>query len=194
MVSSFIVGFCWSSRNLNIFNAMAIRCDIHLNGGHRKLILAAKPEEPPAHLALKLAAFVLCWAENPIVDPSAKHPALLNQEFRPDLMALDDGGGVALWVECGPTSLNKLEKLPRRFPHARFLVLKESRREGDRLRRDLTERRSRGSVTVWSWREEDFALWAGALEEKTEIYGEADGRSLNLVINQTPLAADLTEH
>lgn len=173
---------------------MALRCDIHLNGGHRKLILAAKPEEPPAHLALKLAAFVLCWEDNPIVDPSAKHPALLNQEFRPDLMALDAGGGVALWVECGPTSLNKLEKLPRRFPHARFLVIKENPREGERLRRDLNDRLSRGTVAVWSWREEDFSLWKSALDEKIEIFGESTGRSLNLVINATPLAVDLFEH
>lgn len=173
---------------------MAFRCDIHLNGGHRKLILAAKPDEPTTHLALKLAAFVLCWENNPIVDPSAKHPALLNQEFRPDLMVLDAGGGVALWVECGPTSLNKLEKIPRRFPHARFLVIRESFREGERLRRDLNDRLRRGDVAVWSWREEDFALWSGALEEKTEIFGETSGRSLNLVINRTPLAVDLAEH
>lgn len=172
---------------------MALRCDIHLNGGHRKLILSPRPEETHDHLALKLAAFLLFWAEEPVVDPSAKHPALLDQEFRPDLMALDLSGRMALWIECGFTSLNKLEKLPRRFPHARFVVIRESLRDGERVRRDLNDCLTRGTVDVWAWREEDFKLWRDALDDKTEVFGDVQGRSFNLTINQTPLAVDLQD-
>ena len=38
---------------------MKFRCDLHLNGGSRKLILMPGPNETVEHLALKLAAKVM---------------------------------------------------------------------------------------------------------------------------------------
>jgi hypothetical protein len=170
---------------------MAIRCDLHLNGDHRKLILAARPEETHDHLALKLAGFLLFWGEDPIVEPSAKHAALQGQEFRPDLLALGGAGEASLWVECGQVSLNKLLKVPRRFPRVRLVVLKETPEEARRLRRDLEEENGRGEVEVWAWPEGRFGEWRNALAELTEVFGEARGRAMNLVINHVPVAVDL---
>ena len=171
---------------------MKLRCDLHINGGARKLILVAGPNENADHLALKLAAYILFWKDEPIVGASAKHPALLGQEFVPDLMALDDGGQVRLWVECGQTTINKLAKAARRFPRARIVVMKALEREAARLRGELEAEHGRpGRVEILAWPGGAFKEWLGALQEKTEAYGEGGGLSLNLVINEQPVSADL---
>lgn len=170
---------------------MAFRCDLHVNGGHRRLILAARPEETLDHLALKLSAYLLFWSDEPVVDPSAKHPALSDQEHRPDLLALDVQGGARLWIECGRVSLNKLDKVTRRFPRARLAVVRESVEEGRRLRRDLAEKRLRRAPDILAWPRDAFRAWRDALDDLTEVFGESGPRSLNLTINRTPLAVDL---
>ncbi|MBL0348923.1 MAG: YaeQ family protein [Elusimicrobia bacterium] len=169
---------------------MILRCDLHLNGGHRKLILSPHADETLDHLALKLSAFLLLWAEEPLVAPSAKHPALLGQEFRPDLLALDDRGEARLWIECGTVSMNKLSKVSRRFPYAQLIVVKESPEDGRRLRRDLEAESLRRAPAIWAWPKEAFRDWRNALGERTEAFGESGDRSLNLVINETPIAVD----
>ena len=170
---------------------MILRCDLHLNGGHRKLILSPHADETVDHLALKVSAFLLLWGEEPQVDPSAKHPALLGQEFRPDLLALNERGEARLWIECGKVSLNKLSKVSRRFPYAQIIVVKESPEDGRRLRRDLAQESLRRTVDLWTWPAEAFREWRNALGERIEVFGESGVRSLNLVINETPIAVDL---
>jgi hypothetical protein len=171
---------------------MRLRCDLHVNGGSRKLVLAAGPNETGEHLALKLGAFLLFWDQEPIVDASAKHPALLGQEFIPDLMALTVEGQAGLWVECGQTSMNKLAKVVRRFPYTRLVVLKASEREAERLRRDLASQHDRPErVEVLGWPADSFKEWKGALSEKTEVYGEGGGLMLNAVVNERPIVAEL---
>ena len=80
---------------------MNLRCALHVNGGERKLHLALGPNEKEEHLALKLAACLLFWDLEPIVDASPKHPALLGQEYLPDVLAVDAAGEAVLWVDCG---------------------------------------------------------------------------------------------
>ena len=57
-----------------------IACDADPNG----------PDEPESHLALKLAAAVLFFDADPIVDASPKTPALADFDFLPDLLGLDE--------------------------------------------------------------------------------------------------------
>lgn len=173
-------------------NAVRLRCDLHVNGENRKLILAADREETLEHLALKLSAFLLFWDADPIVAPSVQHPALSNQEFRPDLVALDLSGAVALWVECGTVTIHKMNKLVKRYPSARLVVIKASEHDGRRLREDLSDKVDRSDrVEILAWKASDFAVWLRAMAEKTEAIGEAGGASLNLVVNETPVASDL---
>lgn len=170
---------------------MNLRCDLHVNGRQKKLVLASQPEETFDHLALKLAAYLFFWKEEPVADPSLKHPALLGQEFRPALMALNDSGEVRLWIECGHVSLNKLDKLTRRFPHARWVVLKATPEEGRRLRRDLTDKEVRRWIDIWAWPGDSFRQWRNAVEEKVEVFGETQEHMMNLTVNNVPLAVDL---
>lgn len=171
---------------------MKIRCDLHVNGGHRRLVLVPQEHETLEHIALKLTAYVLFWDWEPSIELSLKHPALLGQEFKPDLVALDEAGGIRLWVECGKVALHKLDKLTRRYPSAKLVVLKASPEEGRRLREDVKDKLDRHALLeIWCWSKADFAAWSSALRPDVFVGGEALGRSLNLVINDTPLAADL---
>lgn len=171
---------------------MKLRCDLHVNGGSRKLILIPGPNEPDAHLALKLAACILFWDFEPIAGVSAKHPALLGQEFIPDLLALDQAGQAKLWVECGPTAMNKLGKLTRRFPWSRIVVMKETEREAQRLRQDLLDQVDKqAKIEIVAWPGTLFKEWMQSVQEKTEVYGEGGGLTLNVVINERPLVAEL---
>lgn len=171
---------------------MTLRCDLTINGSSRKLVMAQGPNETQEHMALKLAAYLLFWDLEPIVDAGPKHSALLNQEFVPDLMALNIEGQVQLWVECGQTSMNKLIKLVRRFPYTRVLVMRASERDAARLRKDLEAQHDRSErIEVIGWPAASFREWMDALQEKTEVYGEGGGLTLNVVINEKMIVAEL---
>lgn len=143
------------------------------------------PNEPASHLALKLSALLLFWDYEPLLDAGIKVPILANFEFLPDLLALEPGGEAKLWVECGSVTMNKLTKLTRRMPAARLVVLKETPREAKRLRTELAAQFDRPEkVEILSWPEGAFKLWTSQVQEKNEVYGEAGGLSLNLVINE----------
>ncbi|MDE2040380.1 MAG: YaeQ family protein [Elusimicrobia bacterium] len=174
---------------------MKLRCDLHVNGGSRKLLIAQGPSEPPEHLALKLSAYLLCWDLDPIVDASAKTPALSRYEFLPDILALDEAGDIRLWLECGSATLHKLDKLTRRLPQARIVVLKAAAREAERLRGDLRERLDRCErVEIVAWPGAAFKSWLSAVGERTEVYGEASELSLNAVVNEIPFAVDFSRY
>lgn len=171
---------------------MKVRCDLMINDGKRRLILVPHDSELPEHVALRLAANVLFWDDEPSAELSAKHPALADQEFKPDCIALDASGGIKLWVECGRTTANKLDKITKRYGGARIIVLVASEWDARKMREVVDDKVTRGSLLeIWSFKAAEFKLWVGAMREDTYVMGEAHGRSLNLVINDLPLALDL---
>ena len=174
---------------------MATRCDFHLNGGHRRLIIARGREETFENLALRLAGYALFWPLDPQVEISPKHPAVEQVEYRPDFLALTAGGELALWGECGNVSIRKLDKLTRRYPGARIVALKASPAEGRQLRENLKEAADRHHrIEILSFQPHDFNAWRDALTQATEVFGESDERSLNLVVNDVALACTLSSH
>jgi hypothetical protein len=170
---------------------MKIRCDLHVNGENRKLLLVPGPNELGERLALKLAGFLLFWTFDPKVDASIKTPALAQFEFLPDLVGLDDGGEIVLWVDCQTTTMNKLSKLTRRLPRARLVVLKEDERGAARLRADVEAGIDRPQrIEILSFPGTGFREWFGFLGEKAEVYGDSTERLINVVVNGHPVAAD----
>ena len=173
--------------------AVKLRCDLHLNGDSRKLLLVAAASETGEHLALKLAAYLLFWDMQAQAEISPAHPALADYDFMPDVLALDEGGSIKLWVECGKITQHKADKLLKRLPYSRLVVLAENEAAGKRIRRDLEDKFEKAArIEVLAWPGTTFKEWLGALREKTEVYGEAGGRSFNLVVNEHPLAVELT--
>jgi len=171
---------------------LKIRADLQVNNGSRKLVLVAVENEKPEHLGMKLAAYLLLWKDELVVDPSLKSPALTGQAFRPDLLGADITGSTAVWVECGNTSDHKLGKVLRRWPEARFMVLKEHRRAAEAFREILAAKVAKSErVRICYWPDGAFAEWMGCLSEKTEIIGETNDSSMNLVVNERVYMVDM---
>ena len=165
---------------------MQIRAFLQLDNFSRRIVLSSAENETLEHLALKLAALALFIKWNPVLELSSKSAVAMNQEFKPDLAAMDAAGELSLWVECGNVSTNKIEKLARRLS-CRIVALKESVREAENLRRilDKNKVRNREKIEILAFPDAQFKLWMQALEESTEIFGEMSERSFNLVCNAT---------
>lgn len=174
---------------------MKIRCDLNINGASRKPFLVSGPNEPDAHLAHKVAAYILFWNYEPIVDATQKTPALANFEFLPDLIAVDAAGKAVLWVECGTITMHKLTKITRRMPSCRLVIMKESERDAERLRKELEQQFDRpGKVEILAWPEQSFREWTRAVADKTEAFGEAQGHMINAVVNDTPFVVEFKSY
>ena len=170
---------------------MKIRCELSINGADRRPYLVCGPSEPDDHLAHRLAAYILFWNYEPILDATTKTPALNNFEFLPDLLALDAGGNAVLWVECGSSTMNKLTKITRRMPQCRLVIIKESERAGARLREELQAQFDRPEkVEILAWPGKSYRDWVAAVTDKTEAFGEAEGNMINAVVNNTPFVVE----
>ncbi|MBV9080507.1 MAG: hypothetical protein JO102_05235, partial [Elusimicrobia bacterium] len=101
---------------------------------------------------------------------------------------------ITLWLECGEVSINKIDKIARRLPRARVVVLKATLAQAKRFRETLEEEVRQGArVEIWTWPSGGFETWMKAMDEKTEIFGEAHEKSFNLVVNDVAYAVDLVE-
>ncbi len=171
---------------------MTLRCELNINGGTRRILLVAKEEEPAEHVALRLAAAILFFDREPALEAGPSHPAVIDVGFYPDLLVTNDAGGVDVWIECGTVAVNKLTKVARRVRAARLVVLRESPEDGVRFREVIKKEIPKGDkIEIWAWPKEDFARWTSALKESTHVFGEASGKSLNLVLNEIPFDVQL---
>lgn len=170
---------------------MNIRADLNINSGERKPFFSMGPNEAEDHVAHRLAAYILFWDYEPILDASTKTPALNNFEFLPDLIAVDPAGEATLWVEVGSVTMNKLTKVTRRMPRARLVVLKETEREAELLRRTLDDQFDRPEkVEILAWPDKTYKQWLAAVKDRTEAFGEVSGNMMNLVLNEQMFVID----
>jgi uncharacterized protein YaeQ len=162
-----------------------IRCDLTFNGETRKPYLVSGPSEPDDHLAHRIAAYILFWNEKATTDATTSTPALANFEFLPDLLAVDDAGDATVWIECGTVTMNKLTKVTRRMPRARIVIMKETERSASELRKQLQDSFDRPErVEILAWPGTTYKEWAATVGDSIEAFGEADGRSINAVVNE----------
>ena len=131
---------------------MKIRSSIHLDEKSYALPLYPVLQETTDHLVLKLAAFVLFHEKEPAVISSPQQsPALAGQDFAPDLMTVDDTNQVTLWIECGKTTLHKLDKVTKRFRGARIVMLCAHPHEAAQMAESL-EDEGNNRIEVWSFK------------------------------------------
>jgi uncharacterized protein YaeQ len=172
-----------------------IRGELHFNGEERRPFLMSGPSEPDDHVAHKLGAYILFWGHDPITDASTKLPALSGYEFLPDLLGLDDGGNIALWVECGSTTLHKLTKVTRRASRARVVVMKENERSAEMLRKELLSSFDRPErIEVLAWPDKSYKEWVALVGDRAEGSGESDGRMINGVVNDQPVLIEFKSY
>lgn len=167
---------------------MKIRGELNFNGSERRPFLMSGPSEPDDHVAHKLGAYILFWDYEPVTDATTKIPALNNFEFLPDLIGLDAGGEIVLWVECGSTTMHKLTKVTRRAPRARIVIMKEQERGAEMLRKDLLSGFDRPErVEILAWPGKSYKEWVALVGDRAEGFGEASGHMINGVVNEQPV-------
>jgi uncharacterized protein YaeQ len=177
---------------LSYMGPLKIRAYLQVNDETRKLVLSANDNETPEHLALKLAAFLVFWKDDPVVDPSLKSSALAGQALRPDLLSTNIEGSVGLWIDCGNTSENKLGKALRRWPDARIAVLKENERQALAQREVLKAKVPKSDrIQIYYFPQGEFKTWMSCLAENAEVIGEANDAGMNLVINENVFVVDM---
>jgi uncharacterized protein YaeQ len=171
---------------------MNVRAELNVNGGSRRILLAAKEEETPEHLALRLAAAILFFDGEPALDIGPSDPLVSDIGFQPDQLTPDGIGGIAAWVECGNVAMNKLTKVARRIKDGRLVIIKESEDAGRRQREMVrAEIRNPDKVEIWAWPRAEFLRWTAAIKESNYVYGEASGQLLNVVLNEDAFGVQL---
>ena len=110
-------------------------------------------------------------------------PSLLSQAFFPELHY--------------PALLDTLHRRnARRYASAKVVAMLSSEEAARRLRADVAEQLERGEVLeIWGWPKDAFQTWMRALTagDQAFLVGETAGRSLNLVLNETPIDAELVK-
>jgi len=169
---------------------MKIRALLHFTEKSSAVLLTPIQQETADHLLLKLAASILFHNQEPIVAPSSQHPALREQDFLPDLFHVNDRNEVTLWIECDKTTVHKMEKVAKRYRDARLVMLMMQPLEAKQMAANVPDEK-------WNrWEIYAFALgafdrWRQIIRESNDVMGEADERSMNLVVNEDVYVTDL---
>ncbi|MCP4503623.1 MAG: YaeQ family protein [Deltaproteobacteria bacterium] len=78
--------------------------DLGLYGHEGDVVLNQQGGETPEHVYMKLLSYFMFFHEDLLIE------ADIGQHYKPDLVRLD-GDKPVQWIDCGSTSLKKLEKL-----------------------------------------------------------------------------------
>lgn len=91
--------------------------------GNTKIVFAKMSYETEFHVYAKALVYALYHKRYPTIKVEAK----LDGRYQPDLSAEDYDGTMLFWAECGNVSMNKVEKLFKKYRLAHFLFVKEER-------------------------------------------------------------------
>ena len=113
-----------ATRRLDV--ALSLQLEVLINhevrgvfGAEERLFMQKKRGESIHHVAMKVLSYFVFF------DPRLEIEVSAGQQFKPDLVCMDERGEPTVWVECGTTSLEKLESLIRVNPNAEIGIVKE---------------------------------------------------------------------
>lgn len=89
--------------------------------GDKKIVFGKNAHETEFHVYAKALVFALYHKNYPTIRVEAK----LDDRFQPDLSAVGYDGAMLFWAECGNVSLNKVEKLFKKYRQAHYVFVKE---------------------------------------------------------------------
>lgn len=88
---------------------------------HReRLFLCKRGGESWQHVAMKVLGWATFYHKEAVIEPTT------TEHYRPDVAVFDRHGRPHLWLECGSTTLRKLDRLTRRFPELFPVIIKRS--------------------------------------------------------------------
>jgi len=97
--------------------------NIQANGIPPKLIVIKAMDESEGHIIMKLLSYVMFYRERIKIEERA------GQHFKPDLFVDGENHQPVLWVECGKTALNKLDKVATKNHKCDIYIVKNNTRE-----------------------------------------------------------------
>lgn len=89
--------------------------------GDTKIVFNKAAHEPLVHVYCKALAFEIFHKQYPTIRVEAK----VDERFQPDLSAIGYDGTMLFWAECGNVSMDKVEKLFKKYRQAHFVFIKE---------------------------------------------------------------------
>lgn len=105
--------------------SLALQIDLLLNHGvkglygvEEKLYLRKRKGESIQHVVMKLLSYLIYYREDLKIEKA------VGQRYKPDLVALDSQGEPEIWIDCGSTSLKKLEAMVRGNGGTKFIIVK----------------------------------------------------------------------
>lgn len=108
-----------------------------------RLHLEKKAGESMAHVVMKALSWWVC------ARPGLQIEAPADPHYRPDLVDFDADGRPCLWVDCGMTSVHKLEHLVRTRRSAHVVIVKRTPRDIARYRRGADRHLVRPAAVTW---------------------------------------------
>lgn len=81
---------------------------LDLYGEEPRQFLRKRSGESQRHVIMKLLSYMVFYHEDLQIEASA------SQHFKPDLVRFDGQGRPVQWIDCGQTSLQKLDKISRK--------------------------------------------------------------------------------
>jgi uncharacterized protein YaeQ len=91
-------------------------------GVESRAFLTKKPGESLDHVVMKLLSYVVFF------DPELEIEASVGQHYKPDLVRTDERGEVVQWIDCGSTSIKKLDQITQENSEAIIKIVKPTPR------------------------------------------------------------------
>jgi uncharacterized protein YaeQ len=162
--------------------------NITCNGRARKIVLAQASSELTQHVAMKLLAYLLFFDREPQVEVS------VGQHYKPDLVCVDEDGHVTLWVDCGSTALQKLDRVATKNRRAEIFIVKPTRGLLEPYRERASRRVRRDERVRYLAFEDGFVnVVVEHLQRSNDLMASvsADQSRVDLVLNGTELGTEV---
>ena len=89
----------------------------------KKVVFNKAPSDPDFYPFAKALAYALYHKKYPTIRVEAK----VDERFQPDLNAFSYDGTMIFWAEVGSVSINKIEKLFKKYRQTHFVFVKEEK-------------------------------------------------------------------
>ena len=105
----------------------------------KKIVFNQSTSEREFHVFAKALTFALYHKIYPTIRVEAKS----DERYQPDLSAIGYDGEMLFWAECGNVSMDKIEKLFKKYRQAHFVFVKEEKdvpvfqKHLDRMAKDM---------------------------------------------------------